>query len=79
VIVAETTNKEFKEHLLKVTAAVDAILKPHQNLISSTQTLTNTINAINFPKELRQLKMIAIGVGVISLIGIVLILILCRK
>lgn len=79
VNVAETTNKEFKEHLLKVTAAVDSILKPHQELIAATENLTGTINAINFPKQLKQLKFIAIAVGAIALIGTVLILILCRK
>lgn len=79
VNVAETTNKEFKEHLVKVTAAIDAILKPHQELIAATENLTKTIQAINFPKQLKQITTIVIAVGAIAFIGTVLILILCRK
>ena len=76
VSVAETTNKEFKEHLQRIIAAVDAILNPHQELISATENLTKTIQAVNFPKQLKLIKIIAISAGVISLIGTILILIL---
>src|SRR5665647_1911280 len=73
VSAANTTNEEFKEHLLKVTKAVDSILKPHQELIISTEKLTKTIEAIDFPKQLKLIKIIAIATGVLVIIGIVLI------
>jgi hypothetical protein len=76
---AETTNKEFKEHLLKVTSAVDSILKPHQELIAATENLTKTIQAINFPENLKQIKMLVAAVGAIVIIGTVLILFFCHK
>lgn len=76
---ADTTNKEFKEHLQRVTAAVDTILKPHQELIAATENLTKTIQTVDFPKQLKQIKMIAIATGAIALIGTVLILILCHR
>lgn len=76
---AETTNKEFKEHLQRVTADVDSILKPHKDLIASTEKLTKTIEAIDFPKKLKLLTIIAIATGTVALIGTVLILILCHK
>ncbi|HOF16033.1 MAG TPA: hypothetical protein PLF32_05035 [Bacteroidales bacterium] len=71
---ANTTNTEFKEHLTKVTEAVDSILKPHQDLIKATENLTKTIKAIDFPKQLKLIKMIAIATGAIALIGTVLII-----
>jgi len=73
---AETTNKEFKEHLLRVTADIDSILKPHKELIASTEKLTKTIEAIDFPKQLKLIKMIVIATGAIAFIGTVLILVL---
>jgi len=76
---AETTNKEFKEHLQKVTTAVDSILKPHQDLIASTEKLTKTIEAIDFPKQLKLIRIIGISTGAVALIGTVLILILCHN
>ena len=76
---ANTTNTEFKEHLQKVTKAVDSILKPHQDLIAATENLTKTIEAIDFPKQLKLIKIIAIATGAVALIGTVLILILCHK
>ncbi len=83
---ANTTNTEFKGHLQKVIAAVDSILKPHQDLITATENLTKTIAAIDFPsrlnhqqKELKLIKIIAIATGAVALIGTVLILILCHK
>jgi len=76
---AETTNKEFKNHLLKVTADVDSILKPHKELIASTEKLTKTIEAIDFPKQLKLIKIIAIATGGAVVIGTVLILILCHN
>ena len=79
VNVAETTNKEFKDHLLKVTKAVDAILKPHEELISVTQTLNNTIKAVDFPKQLKQMKVIMIAVGVVVIVSTILILALCHR
>ncbi len=72
---ANTTNTEFKVHLQNVTKAVDSILKPHQDLIASTENLTKTIEAIDFPKQLKLIKMIAIVTGAIALIGSVLILV----
>ncbi len=72
---ANTTNTEFKEHLQKVTKAVDSILKPHQDLIAATENLTKTIEAIDFPKQLKLIKIIAIATGAIALIGTVLILV----
>ena len=81
VNVAETTNNEFREHLQKVLVAVDSILKPHQELISTTESLTRTISGIDFParfdkqgKELQFVKIIAIAAVSVSLIGTVLIL-----
>lgn len=74
VSAANTTNAEFKEHLLKVTKAVDSILKPHQELIISTEKLTKTIEAIDFPKQLKLIKIIAIATVAIVLIGTALIL-----
>ena len=76
VAAADTTNKEFKEHLQRVTAAVGTILKPHQELIAATENLTKTIQTVYFPKQLKQIKMIVIATGVIALIGTVLILVL---
>jgi chromosome segregation ATPase len=76
---AETTNIEFKEHLQKVTKAIDAILKPHQDLIAATETLTKTMEKSDIPNQLRLIKVIAITTGAVSLIGTVLILILCHK
>lgn len=73
---AGTTNTEFKEHLQKVTKAVDSILKPHQDLITATENITKTIEAIDFPKQLKLIKIIAIATGAVALIGTVLILIL---
>lgn len=72
---ANTTNTEFKEHLQKVTTTVDSILKPHQELIAATVNLTKTIQAIDFPKQLKQIKIIVIATGAIALIGTVLILV----
>ncbi len=69
---ANTTNAEFREHLQKVTKAIDSILKPHQELIAATENLTKTIEAIDFPKQLKIIKIIAIATGAISLIGTVL-------
>lgn len=76
---ADTTNKEFKEHLQRVTAAVDTILKPHQELIAATDNLTKTIQATDLRMQLKHIKMIAIATGAITLIGTALILILCHK
>ncbi len=76
---ANTTNTEFKEHLQKVTKAVDSILKPHQELIAATENLTKTIEAIDFPNKLKLLTIIAIATGAVALIGTVLILILCHN
>jgi septal ring factor EnvC (AmiA/AmiB activator) len=76
---AHTTNEEFKRHLQAVTKTVDAILKPHQELIAATESLTSKIQAMDFPKQLRQLKMIAIVTCSIVLVGTVMILILCRN
>ena len=73
---AETTNKEFKEHLQKVMATVDSILKPHKELIAATDNLAKTIQTIDFPKQLKIIKLVAISTGAIALIGTVLILIL---
>jgi chromosome segregation ATPase len=72
---ANMTNTEFKEHLQKVTKAVDSILKPHQELIAATENLTKTIEAIDFPKQLKMIKIIALATGSIALIGTVLILV----
>jgi chromosome segregation ATPase len=72
---ANTANTEFKEHLQKVTKAVDSILKPHQDLIAATENLTKTIEAIDFPKQLKLIKIITITTGVFALIGIVLIVV----
>ncbi|MBK8144040.1 MAG: hypothetical protein IPK62_03045 [Bacteroidetes bacterium] len=76
---ANTTNTEFKEHLQKVTKAVDSILKSHQDLIASTKNLTTTIKAIDFPKQLRLIKIISIATGAIALIATLLILILVLR
>ncbi len=76
---SNTTNTEFKEHLQKVMKAVDSILKPHQNLITATENLTKTIEAINFPKQLKLIKIISIATGVVVLIGTVLSLMLYLK
>ena len=73
---AETTNKEFKEHLQKVMLSVDSILEPHKELITSTEKLAKTIHAIDFPKQLKIIKLIALSTFAIALIGTVLILIL---
>lgn len=51
---ANTTNTQFKEHLQKVTKAVDSILKPHEDLIAATESLTKTISQIDFPNKLEQ-------------------------
>jgi len=72
---ANTTNTEFKEHLQKVTKAVDSILKPHQDLITATENLTKTIEAIDLPRQFKMIKIITITTAVISLIGIILIVI----
>jgi len=45
---AITTNTEFKEHLLKVTKAVDSILKPHQDLITATENLPRQLKRLTF-------------------------------
>ena len=76
---ANTTNTEFKEHLRKVISATDSILKPHKELIATTENLTKTIEAIDFPKQLKWIKIIAIATGAVALIGTVLILIFCHK
>ncbi len=76
---ANTTNTEFKGHLQKVITAVDSILKPHQDLIAATENLTKTIEAIDFPKQLKLIKIIAIATGTVALIGTMLILILCHN
>ncbi len=73
---ANTTNTEFKEHLQKLTKAVDSILKPHQDLIGVTERLTKTIEAIDFPKQLRLIKIIVIATATVTIIGTILILIL---
>lgn len=66
---AETTNKEFKEHLQKVTADVDSILKPHKELINATEKLTKSIEDINLPKQLRLIKVMIILTGIIAFLG----------
>jgi chromosome segregation ATPase len=73
---ANSTNTEFKNHLVKVTQAVDSILKPHQDLITATEKLTKTIEAINFPKQLKLIKIITIATFVVVIIGSLLILVL---
>ncbi len=73
---ANTTNTEFKEHLQKVISATDSILKPHKELIATTEKLNKTIQAVDFPKQLRLIKIIVIATGAVALIGTVLILIL---
>ena len=75
VIAANTTNTEFKEHLQKVTNAVDSILKPHQDLIEATENLTKTIEAIDFPNQLKIIKIISISTCAIALIGTVMIVV----
>lgn len=73
---ANTTNAEFKDHLQKVIKAVDSILKPHQELIETTENLTKAIKGIDIQKQLFLIKTITISTFAISLIGTILILIL---
>ena len=76
VNIAENTNKAFNEHLQEIMEDVDSILQPHKELIISTGKLIQTIEAINFPKKLKYIMIIAITTGAISLIGNILILVL---
>jgi predicted nucleic acid-binding Zn-ribbon protein len=83
VVVAETTNREFRQHLENVTTAVDEILKPHKELISTTEKLVKIIESVDFPsrftqqeKEIKMLKFLLIGSIGISLFGTILILVL---
>ena len=74
----------FNTHLTSVTEDVSNILEPHKQLIKATETLTNTISAIDFPsrlekqdKEINLLKILLFAICGLILIGtIVTILIL---
>ena len=86
VSVANTTNTEFKEHLQKVTKAVDSILKPHEDLIAATESLTKTIAQIDFPnrleqqaKELKLIKTILLVVCGLVVLGTVLTILILKK
>lgn len=83
---ANTTNTEFKEHLQKVTKAVDSILKPHEDLIAATESLAKTIAKIDFPnrleqqaKELKLIKTILFVVCGLVVMGTVLTILLLKK
>jgi len=83
---ANITNAEFKDHLLKVTKTVDSILKPHQELINATETLTKTLEAVDFParldkqgKEIKFLKIFSIVILCISLAGLVFTILIFYK
>jgi DNA repair ATPase RecN len=86
VSAANTTNTEFKEHLQKVTKAVDSILKPHEDLIAATESLTKTIAQIDFPnrleqqaKELKLIKTILLVVCGLVVLGTVLTILILKK
>jgi chromosome segregation ATPase len=68
---AESTNREFKEHLLRVTADVDSILKPHKDLIYATEKLTNSIETIGLVKQLKTIKLLIILTGIIALMAVI--------
>ena len=66
----------FNTHLTSVTEDVSKILDPHKQLIKATETLTNTISAIDFPsrldkqdKEINLLKILLFVVCGLVLIG----------
>lgn len=68
----------FKTHLTSVAEDVSKILDPHKQLIKSTETLTSTISAIDFPnrldkqdKEIKLLKTLLFVVCGLVLIGTV--------
>jgi len=48
----EQLQASFNTHLSSVTEDVNSILDPHKQLIKATETLTNTISAIDFPSRL---------------------------
>ena len=51
VQLVESTNNEFKNHLQNVIKNVDSILKPHQELIESTEKVALAIESILLPMQ----------------------------
>jgi chromosome segregation ATPase len=76
----------FNAHLTSVTEDVSKILDPHKQLIKATETLTNTISAIDFPsrlnkqeKEINLLKILLFIVCALVLIGTVATILILKK
>ena len=76
----------FNTHLTSVTEDVSKILDPHKQLIKATETMTNTISAIDFPsrlakqdKEINLLKILLFVVCGLVLIGTVAIILILKK
>jgi len=76
----------FNAHLTSVTEDVSKILGPHKQLIKATETLTNTISAIDFPsrldkqeKEINLLKILLFVVCGLVLIGTVATILILKK
>jgi hypothetical protein len=76
----------FNTHLTSVTEDITKILDPHKQLIKVTETLTNTISAIDFPsrldkqdKEINMLKILLIVVCGLVFIGTVATILILKK
>ena len=76
----------FNTHLTSVTEDVSKILDPHKQLIKATETLTNTISAIDFPsrldkqdKEINLLKILLFVVCGLVLIGTIATILILKK
>lgn len=83
---ASELQTSFKTHLTSVTEDVSKILDPHKQLIKATETLTNTISAIDFPnrldkqeKEINLLKTLLFIVCGLVLIGTVATILILKK
>jgi hypothetical protein len=72
-------NESLKKHVTDVTEGVQSILKPHQDLIEATERLTETINALNIPRQLKLFRIIAIGTLLAVVAGMGAIIFLCHR
>jgi chromosome segregation ATPase len=79
VTAAEKMNGALNKHVTDVTEGVQSILKPHQDLIEATERLTETIDGLNIPRQLKLFRIIAIGTFLAVVAGMGAILFFCHR
>jgi len=76
---SDKMSKSIESHVSAVTESVESILAPHKELIETTKRLTDMINGLNIPRQLKLFRIIAIGTLLAVVAGMGAIIFFCHR